>query len=197
MTSLPAPSLLLLTMEPADSGLRAVIAVIATDFSSVMEGDIQIQGDETGDELEQPSFAGDRTEQEALIRSPSKQTTPPYVYFLTAFAAIGGFLFGYDTGVISGAMILIKQEFHLSSFWQELVVSVTIGTAILGAFAGGFLNQWLGRKPMLIASAMVFTIGAVIMGIAHSREVLLLGRLTVGFGIGNVRMILHSHIHIH
>jgi len=184
-------------MEPADSGLRAVIAVIATDFSSVMEGNIQIQGDETGDELEQPSFAGDRTEQEALIRSPSKQTTPPYVYFLTAFAAIGGFLFGYDTGVISGAMILIKQEFHLSSFWQELVVSVTIGTAILGAFAGGFLNQWLGRKPMLIASAMVFTIGAVIMGIAHSREVLLLGRLTVGFGIGNVRMIPHSLIHVH
>lgn len=146
----------------------------------------QLEDDETGNEMEQSSSLGGETEQEALIKSPSKQSTPRYVYVLTAFAAIGGFLFGYDTGVISGAMILIKDEFHLSSFWQELIVSVTIGTAILGALIGGFLNQWLGRKPMLITSAMVFTIGAVIMGVAHSREVLLVGRLTVGFGIGEL-----------
>ena len=129
------------------------------------------------------------TEQQALIKSsdlPTKQRTPLYVYFLTAFAAIGGFLFGYDTGVISGAMILIKEEFQLSYFWQELIVSATIGTAIPGALLGGVLNQRRGRKPMLIASAMVFTVGAVIMGVAHSREVLLVGRLTVGFGIGNL-----------
>ena len=151
-----------------------------------MSDQSRLESDETGDELDQSRQ--DETEHEALIRDPSKQTTPPYVYFLTAFAAIGGFLFGYDTGVISGAMILIKQEFHLSSFWQELVVSVTIGTAILGALFGGFLNQWFGRKPMLITSAMVFTIGAVVMGIAHTREVLLLGRLTVGFGIGKLKL---------
>lgn len=128
------------------------------------------------------------TEHQALIKSsgpPTIQPTPLYVYFLTVFAAIGGFLFGYDTGVVSGAMILIKQEFHLSSFWQELIVSATIGTAILGALIGGFLNQRFGRKPMLIVSAMVFTVGAVVMGVAHLREVLLVGRLVVGFGIGN------------
>ena len=149
--------------------------------------------DETGNEMDQyndQTHSFDKeTEEQALIKSadlPTKQRTPLYVYFLTAFAAIGGFLFGYDTGVISGAMILIKQEFQLSSFWQELIVSATIGTAILGALLGGFLNQRLGRKPMLIASAMVFTVGAVIMGVAHSREVLLVGRLTVGFGIGNL-----------
>ena len=127
------------------------------------------------------------SEQQALIQTSqleSKQTTPLYVCFLTVFAAIGGFLFGYDTGVISGAMILIKQEFDLSSFWQELIVSITIGAAILGALIGGFLNQRFGRKPLLVASAMVFTVGAVVMGVAHSREILLVGRLTVGFGIG-------------
>ena len=127
------------------------------------------------------------SEQQTLIQTSnleSKEKTPFYVYFLTAFAAIGGFLFGYDTGVISGAMILIKEEFSLSSFWQELTVSVTIGTAILGALLGGFLNQRLGRKPLLVASAMVFTVGAVVMGVAHSREILVIGRLTVGFGIG-------------
>lgn len=132
-------------------------------------------------------------EQQALIQTShleSKEKTPFYVYFLTAFAAIGGFLFGYDTGVISGAMILIKEEFKLSSFWQELIVSVTIGAAILGALLGGFLNQRLGRKPLLVASAMVFTIGAVVMAVAYSREILLIGRLTVGFGIGKFYQVL-------
>ena len=46
-----------------------------------------------------------------------------FVYGLTFLSAIGGFLFGYDTGVVSGAMIIIRQEFDLNSVWQELVVS--------------------------------------------------------------------------
>ncbi|KAJ7352883.1 hypothetical protein OS493_033149 [Desmophyllum pertusum] len=91
-------------------------------------------------------------------------------------------------------MILIKQEFHLSSFWQELIVSATIGTAILGALIGGFLNQRFGRKPMLIVSAMVFTVGAVVMGVAHLREVLLVGRLVVGFGIGGASVTVPVYI---
>lgn len=143
--------------------------------------------------IDQTQSVHKESEQQALIQTSnleSKQKTPFYVYFLTAFAAIGGFLFGYDTGVISGAMILIKQEFDLSSFWQELIVSVTIGAAILGALLGGFLNQRLGRKPLLVASAMVFTVGAVVMGVAHSREILLIGRLTVGFGIGKFYQVL-------
>lgn len=161
------------------------------------DGSLVLLVEQTGDVMDEnsdqtPSFDKE-SEQETLIQSSyleSKQRTPLYVYFLTVFAAIGGFLFGYDTGVISGAMILIKQEFHLSSFWQELIVSVTIGAAILGALLGGFLNQRLGRKPMLVASAMVFTVGAVVMGVAHSREILLIGRLTVGFGIGKFYQIL-------
>lgn len=136
------------------------------------------------DYTEQASINAESPEEEALIKATIIERTPSLVYFLTAFAAIGGFLFGYDTGVISGAMILIKEEFRLTPFWQELVVSVTIGTAIVGSFLGGFLNQRFGRKPMLITSAMVFTVGAAVMGIAHSKEVLLMGRLTVGFGIG-------------
>ena len=144
--------------------------------------------EEFHDDMEQPSINCDSPEDEALIQTtPVIQETHSFVYFLTAFAAIGGFLFGYDTGVISGAMILIKEEFRLTPFWQELVVSVTIGTAIVGSFLGGFLNQRFGRKPMLITSAMVFTVGAAVMGVAHSRVVLLMGRLTVGFGIGGFK----------
>ena len=167
------------------------------EYGRMDDGALILYLKQTGDVMDEisdqtPSF-DKKSEQQALMQTShleSKQKTPFYVYFLTVFAAIGGFLFGYDTGVISGAMILIKQEFELSSFWQELIVSVTIGAAILGALLGGFLNQRLGRKPLLVASAIVFTVGAVVMGVAYSREILLIGRITVGFGIGNIHQIL-------
>ena len=167
------------------------------EYGRMDDGALILYLKQTGDVMDEisdqtPSF-DKKSEQQALMQTShleSKQKTPFYVYFLTVFAAIGGFLFGYDTGVISGAMILIKQEFELSSFWQELIVSVTIGAAILGALLGGFLNQRLGRKPLLVTSAIVFTVGAVVMGVAHSREILLIGRITVGFGIGNIYQIL-------
>jgi SP family myo-inositol transporter-like MFS transporter 13 len=69
---------------------------------------------------------------------------------LSFFAAIGGFLFGYDTGVVSGAMLLLKTNFDLSSFTEEVIVSVTIGTAAIFALVSGILNEYLGRKLTII-----------------------------------------------
>ena len=112
------------------------------------------------------------------------QPLTPFVYLLTFLSAIGGFLFGYDTGVISGAMILLRDKFQLSFFWQELVVSMTIATAAVFAFLGGFLNEKFGRKPIIIVSSFVFTVGAILLGTAYNREMLLIGRGVVGVGIG-------------
>ena len=69
-----------------------------------------------------------------------------FVYLAAAFAALGGLLFGYDTGVISGALIFIKQEFALSTFEQELIVSIVLAGAIVGAFTGGRLSDRFGRR---------------------------------------------------
>ena len=107
-----------------------------------------------------------------------------YVYILTLFAALGGFLFGYNTGVISGAMLLLKKRFDLNHTQQELVVSVTIGFAILGAISGGWFNDKFGRKPMLVVSSLIFTVAAIMMGTADTRRMLLIGRSTVGVAIG-------------
>ena len=115
---------------------------------------------------------------------PEKQNTTGWLIALTCISAIGGALFGYDTGVVSGAMILIDERFHLNHFWHELLVSVTVAAAAISALSSGVLNDWFGRKKVMLLAAVVFTGGAVVMGIATSKEVLLVGRMIVGFGIG-------------
>ena len=66
----------------------------------------------------------------------SAKRTPRFVIALACFSAIGGFLFGYDTGVISGAMIQLRDRFQLNSVWQEMIVSVTLGAAAIFALIG-------------------------------------------------------------
>ena len=115
-----------------------------------------------------------------------KVPTPPFVYILTFFSAIGGFLFGYDTGVISGAMISLRERFLLNSVWQEMIVSVTIGGAALFAIVGGILNDKIGRKLVIIIASLVFTAGSLCLGFASDKFMLLTGRIVVGAGIGEL-----------
>ena len=124
---------------------------------------------------------------EPLLKN-SKDAEGPglFVYILTSFAAVGGFLFGYDTGVISGALIILKKRFHLTFFMEELVVSITIAAAIFGALYAGPVSQYFGRKFVLLFSSIVFTIGAIFMGAAEDTGELLTGRAIVGLAIGEL-----------
>ena len=117
---------------------------------------------------------------------------PWFIYLLSFFAAIGGFLFGYDTGVVSGAMLLLKNKFKLSSILEEVIVSVTIGFACLFALCGGFLNDRFGRKFTTILASFVFTIGAGILAAAVNVAMLIVGRAILGIGIGNT-LVLCNH----
>ncbi|CAE1255330.1 SLC2A13 [Acanthosepion pharaonis] len=134
---------------------------------------------ENSDEYEEKTLYGLK-----LDTLTSKLRTPQFIYILTFFSALGGFLFGYDTGVISGAMILLRNTFLLSSVWQELVVSVTIAGAAVFAIVGGLLNDRIGRRPTIMIASVVFTVGAFCMGMAPDKYVLLGGRIIVGAGIG-------------
>lgn len=116
--------------------------------------------------------------------SGQAQRTPQFVYTLSFFAAIGGFLFGYDTGVVSGAMLLLQPEFELDSVWEELVVSATILFAAIFALVGGPLNDKIGRKAVTVVASLVFTGGAVLLGVAQNKVMLLAGRSILGVGIG-------------
>ena len=103
---------------------------------------------------------------------------------LVLFTVIGGFLFGYDTGVVSGAMVLIADDLELSSAYEEMVVSATIAGALAGAGVSGWLSDRFGRRAAIIVSSLVFMAGAAAMALAPSISVLIVGRAIVGLGVG-------------
>uniref|UniRef100_A0A674E7C8 Proton myo-inositol cotransporter n=1 Tax=Salmo trutta TaxID=8032 RepID=A0A674E7C8_SALTR len=123
-----------------------------------------------------------------------QDVTPAFVYVLAAFSALGGFLFGYDTGVISGAMLLLKREMNLSALWQEVLISSTVAAAALSALAGGLLNGVFGRRVCILLASFIFTAGGIVLSAAPDKEVLLVGRLIVGLGLGIASMTVPVYI---
>jgi MFS transporter, SP family, galactose:H+ symporter len=116
--------------------------------------------------------------------APSNSADRSFVYLAAAFAALGGLLFGYDTGVISGAELFLRKDFTLSTFALEIIVSGVLAGAAVGALAGGRLADLFGRRKLLIATAIIFAAGAILCAAAHSPQILVLGRIIVGLGIG-------------
>lgn len=106
------------------------------------------------------------------------------VYLATAVAALGGMLFGYDIGVISGAILFIQKAFHLSAGMEEIVVSSVLSGSLAGAVAGGMLADRLGRRKLLIAAAIVFAIGAIGAALASGTAWLIAARIIAGAAIG-------------
>jgi SP family myo-inositol transporter-like MFS transporter 13 len=105
---------------------------------------------------------------------------------VTVFAALGGLLFGYDTGVVNGALFQLKDHFGFdSSSWiAGLIVSIAIAGAFVGSFLGGVLASKYGRKFAIGSADILFIAGSVILSVAPSVAVVMIGRFVVGLGIG-------------
>lgn len=114
----------------------------------------------------------------------TRKGTGRLVYVAAVFAGLGGLLFGYDTGVISGAQLFLKNDFTLSVFTLEVIVSGVLAGAAFGALVGGRLADLFGRRALLIVTAVIFATGAIVCAAASSTTILIIGRLIVGLGIG-------------
>jgi len=115
----------------------------------------------------------------------------PFVLKLALSAGLGGFLFGYDTGVISGALLYIRDDFSSvdrSTTLQETIVSTAIAGAIVGAALGGWMSDHFGRRKTLMQADLVFLLGAILMAAAPIPAILIMGRICVGLGIGMASM---------
>lgn len=89
-----------------------------------------------------------------------------------------------QTGVISGAMLLMKTQFNLTVLEQSSIVSVTIIGAWMFSLISGWLSDRLGRKMTILISSIVFTIGSLLMAVAYSSTFLVIGRFILGIAIG-------------
>jgi len=107
-----------------------------------------------------------------------------FVYLAAAISALGGMLFGYDIGVISGAILFIKKDFSLSPGAEEIVVSSVLLGSLAGAFGGGIFADRLGRRKLLISTAIVFGLGAVGAALASGTAWLIVARIIAGIAIG-------------
>jgi len=117
-----------------------------------------------------------------------------YIIFLSLVAAIGGFLFGYDTAVISGTISQVSQQFDLAVIAQGWYVGCALLGSIIGvSFAGGLSDKY-GRKKVMLLSAVLFSVSAVGCAIASSYNELILYRIIGGAGIGMVSIVSPMYI---
>ena len=107
-----------------------------------------------------------------------------YITMIAAVAAMGGLLFGFDTGVIAGAMLYIVPDLHLGPGGQGLVVSAVTFGALFGALAGGTSADAIGRRWTNIAAGLSFIIGSILSALAPNLEVLIASRIIIGAAIG-------------
>jgi len=125
---------------------------------------------------------------------PKRSGLTLFVYVTAAVAAIGGILFGYDTGVISGAILFITGEFGLSPILEEVATSSVLVGTILGAIAGGFLADRIGRRLSIIAASAVFLAGTGVVVVAAGLPVFLVGRVLIGIAIGVASFVVPLYI---
>ncbi len=107
-----------------------------------------------------------------------------FTYVTAALAALNGLLFGFDTGIISGAFLYIKQAFTMSAMTQGLVVSGALIGAVFGAALGGRLADRIGRRRLILVGAIIFFVGSLTMALAPTVTILVLGRVIAGVAIG-------------
>lgn len=106
------------------------------------------------------------------------------VVIISAIASTGGLLFGFDTGVISGAIPFLEQNFKLTEGQIENVTAFGLIGAVVGALVGGRLSDTFGRKKIILVAAIVFATGAFWSGMAETTTQLLVSRLYLGVAIG-------------
>ncbi len=111
------------------------------------------------------------------------------VYMLTAVAALGGLLFGYDTAVISGAIGFLKIKFNLSASMTGWAASSAIIGCIFGAMFAGWMSDRFGRKKVLILTAILFAVSAVGAAVPATLTQFALFRFIGGLGIGAASMV--------
>lgn len=117
-----------------------------------------------------------------------------WLYVVAIVASLGGLLSGYDTGVISGALLFINETWDLTDFTQGFLVSSVLIGAVIGAAANGVMADIFGRKKIIIATAIIFIVGSILSAVAPNVQILILSRIMVGLAVGMVNFVVPLYL---
>ena len=117
-----------------------------------------------------------------------------WLYVVAIVASLGGLLSGYDTGVISGALLFINETWILPDTLQGFLVSSVLIGAVIGAATNGVLADMFGRKRIIMATAVIFIFGSILCALAPNVYVLIISRIFVGFAVGIVNFVVPLYL---
>jgi sugar porter (SP) family MFS transporter len=142
--------------------------------------------------------SGDRRREEQGMPSYLREASRnPFVLKISLLAALGGLLFGYDTGVISGALLYIKKDLHAGDLAQSWIVAGLLVGAVFGALAGGRLADLISRRWTLMISGVVYVAAALAASIAQSSGQLVAARMVLGLAVGAASAVVPLYIAEH
>jgi sugar porter (SP) family MFS transporter len=121
----------------------------------------------------------------------------PFVLKISLLAALGGLLFGYDTGVISGALLYVKEDLHAGELAQSWIVAGLLVGAVFGALAGGRLADLISRRWTLLASGVVYVVAALAAALSQSSGQLVAARMVLGLAVGAASAVVPLYIAEH
>ena len=120
---------------------------------------------------------------------PHRQYNSIYILALSFISALGGYLFGFDFAVISGALPFLKDKFNLNEYWEGFATGSLALGAIVGCVLAGKIADKKGRKPGLLIAASVFCISSLFMAFAPNRDLFIASRFVAGIGVGMASML--------
>ena len=129
------------------------------------------------------SSDGSTASEAPALESASGQLTGA-VIIVALVSAVSGMLYGYDTGIISGALLQITQDFSIGDQWKQIIAGAILLGAVVGALTCSHLSEVRGRRGTLVMLAAVFVVGALWCALSPNQVVLSLGRLVLGFAVG-------------
>ncbi|XP_061342385.1 probable polyol transporter 3 [Gastrolobium bilobum] len=112
-----------------------------------------------------------------------------YAFACAIVASMISIIFGYDTGVMSGAMIFIKDDLGISDTQQEVLAGILNLCALVGSLAAGRTSDYIGRRYTIVLASVLFMVGAILMGYGPNYAILMVGRCVAGIGVGFALMI--------
>src|SRR3954453_14579287 len=121
----------------------------------------------------------------------------PFVLKISLLAALGGLLFGYDTGVISGALLYIKKDLDAGDIAQSWIVAGLLVGAVFGALAGGRLADLISRRWTLFIAGIVYVVAALAASVAPSSGQLVAARMVLGLAVGAASAVVPLYIAEH